>query len=126
MTTHVCPECECEFGEEADDRVSKRVSKRYHRKRWACDVLEEMRQIVALSKEAHHETLACCIEELQYMVNSMESSLAYRRDINDWIKEAREISEKVDMMQDEAHKMGVILDAQKYNSLEQDVLKRED
>ena len=90
-------------------------NKRFTRQRWACDVLDEMRM---MTKSMNFSGLSASIEELQIMVNRMEEALRYKTNVAEWEEEAREIGEKVDRMHQEAYDLGLFLDKQKHNSLE--------
>jgi len=98
------------------NRVNKPpYNKRFNRERWACDVLEEMRTMM---KSMNFSGLSASIEELQIMVNRMEEALRYKTNVAEWEEEAREIAAKVDRMHKEAYELGLFLDKQKHNSLE--------
>ena len=98
------------------NRVNKPPdNKRFNRERWACDVLEEMRTMM---KSMNFSGLSASIEELQIMVNRMEEALRYKTNVAEWEEEAREIAAKVDRMHKEAYELGLFLDKQKHNSLE--------
>jgi len=90
-------------------------NKRFSRQRWACDVLEEMRTMM---KSMNFSGLSASIEELQIMVNRMEEALRYKTNVAEWGEEARDIAAKVDRMHKEAYDLGLFLDKQKHNSLE--------
>jgi hypothetical protein len=109
-------------GEVKEGRVERRTYKRFSLNRHACDVLQVLR---TMHETHNYSGLMAAVEELQAMFNSMESALRYRSDIQEWHREAREIADTVDKMQEEAHKMGVELDSQKYNSLAQNVKDKE-
>ena len=122
MTRHECPECDCTWTDEEDNRVHEVCEKRFSKGRWMCDVLSEMRSILD-SRKAYDrslvgdETLCVLIEEAQSMANRMEAGLRYKKDINEWENDAREIAKKVDTMQQEAYEMGLEIDANKHNAL---------
>jgi len=98
------------------NRVNEPSSnKRFSRQRWACDVLDEMRMMM---KSMNFSGLSASIEELQIMVNRMEEALRYKTNVAEWEEEAREIAAKVDRMHKEAYDLGLFLDKQKHNSLE--------
>lgn len=60
--------------------------------RLVCSVLEEMR---ALDKAKNYGSLLGLIEEVQTLVNRMESALSDKRDIKEWSEKRRKLKKEV-------------------------------
>jgi len=106
----MCEECGCEFDNDddtPDNRVDKPNGKRFRLHRTLCDVLWELR---TCHESRNYGNLLGLVEEAQTMANRMETALSYKRDIREWELEARELGKKIDAMQEEAYRVGLVLD----------------
>ena len=124
-----CEEC-CEELElnVAENRVPEPDKDRLrdYRNRWACDVLEEMRKILearirVAGRDSHSsKTLWLLVEELQSMCSRMEAALNYKKNVERWRKECKKMETKLLAIQQEAYDLGLLVDKQKHNSLDND------
>lgn len=81
--------------------------------RTVCDVLNEMRK---LNKTRNYSALDGLIEEVQSMVNRMESALYDKRDIKKWTEERNKLKKEIKALYEEKEKIN-----EKVTSINSDV-----